>query len=87
MAQGKAWNSWRDHVTVQQAKRSAMRLCILRLRQGSVGRLFRAWHDRCQQRAVLRATARRCMQRLRHLLLSRAFAAWTRFTAKQQEAR
>ena len=85
--QGEAWNSWRDHATAQQAKRDAMRLCLLRLRQGTTGRLFREWHGECQRRAVLRATARSCMQRLQHLLLSRAFAAWVNFPAQQQEAR
>ena len=87
MLQGKAWTSWRDEMTMQRTKRHATRLCVLRLQQGTSGRLLRAWHDECQQRAALRATARRCMERLQHLLVGRAFTAWAAFQAKQQEAR
>ena len=87
MPQGKFWNSWRDDVILQRTKRHAMRLCILRLQQGTIGRLFRAWHDESQQRAALRATAHRCMERLQHLLLGRAFTTWAAFPAKLQEAR
>ena len=85
--QGKAWNSWREQVLVQRAKRDAMRLCILHLQQGIQGRLFRAWCAESQQRAALRATARTCIMRLQHLLLSRTFASWAAFSAQQQEPR
>lgn len=85
--QVKAWNTWRDHMQVQRAKRGAMLACILRLQQGITGRLFRAWHETCMQRAALRATAHACLARLQHLLLSRAFARWADFPVQQREIR
>jgi hypothetical protein len=85
--QSKAWKGWQEQVLVQLEKREAMRLCILRLRQGTQGRAFRAWYGEGQQRVALRATATKSIVRLQHLLLSRAFAGWAAFPAQQQELR